>query len=172
MDFNNDFLNSIAQEDVIFQTEIISETSVGDNYWKVIVFVEEDRFITIPASDPDFLVNVPGTDGVIKTGVVNADNYTLYTTGLLRSWLFDLFANSEPYDVYLVTCGTTMEDPSGGTGTLDDPYTYDVLAAAGEVTAGETNISIGGDITLSSTDADYIVYTVDGTDPTYTNGTI
>ena len=176
MDFSNDFLNSVAQEDVIFQTEIISETSVGDNYWKVIVFVEEGRFITIPSTDPDFLVNVPGTNGMIKAGVVTADNYTDYTTGLLRSWLFDLFANAEPYDVYLVTCGTSMEAPTGGTGTTDDPYTYAELTATASITVspgdGSTVAIDGGELTLTSDDADFIVYTTDGTDPTYANGTL
>ena len=35
----NDFLGSVAQEDVQFTTRIIKTSQVGDNYWKAMIFV-------------------------------------------------------------------------------------------------------------------------------------
>lgn len=96
----NDFLGSFAQENVAFTTQIIRPVSVGDNYWKVMVFVENDRFVD---SSTDAWVSVPGSS-TLKALTVNASDYASSTSGLLRSWLYDLFANGFTGDCILVAC--------------------------------------------------------------------
>ena len=96
----NDFLGSFAQENVAFTTRIIRPVSVGDNYWKVMVFVENDRFVD---SSTDAWVSVPGSS-TLKALTVNAGDYASSTSGLLRSWLYDLFANGFTGDCILVAC--------------------------------------------------------------------
>lgn len=96
----NDFLGSFAQENVAFTTQIIRPVSVGDNYWKVMVFVENDRFVD---SSTDAWVSVPGSS-TLKALTVNAGDYASSTSGLLRSWLYDLFANGFTGDCILVAC--------------------------------------------------------------------
>lgn len=86
----NDFLGSFAQENVSFSTQIVRTSSVGDNYWTVMVFVESDRFVT--ASEANGWEDAPGLPGC-KVLVVAADTYAQFTTGLLASWLYDLFCN-------------------------------------------------------------------------------
>ena len=96
----NDFLGSFAQENVAFTTQIIRPVSVGDNYWKVMVFVENDRFVD---SSTDAWVSVPGSS-TLKALTVNVGDYASSTSGLLRSWLYDLFANGFTGDCILVAC--------------------------------------------------------------------
>lgn len=94
----NDFLGSFAQENVKFTTEIIRTTSVGDNFFKTMIFVENDRFVDATTDD---WVAVPGST-TAKALTVTADTYATFTTGLLKSWLYDLFASNNPYDCILV----------------------------------------------------------------------
>lgn len=173
MEFKNDFLNSVAQEDVVFQTVVVRTSILGDNYYKVAVFVEDDRFLV----DADvLLVPVPGTDGKVKAGIVTAETYMSHVTGLLQSWLMDLFANNMPYDVILVTCGAKLPDPSSGTGTVDDPYVWDNFTNQDEISttpAANTDIEItGGTLTLTSAGSTSIKYTLDGSDPSGPNGIV
>ena len=97
----NDFLGSVAQEDVQFTTRIIKTSQVGDNYWKVMIFVESDRFVN--AEDIGW-TPVPGSTKC-KALTVTANDYTEHTTGVLRSWLYDLFCNGFSGDCILITCG-------------------------------------------------------------------
>ena len=97
----NDFLGSVAQEDVQFTTRIVKTSRVGDNYWKVMVFVESDRFVK--AEDIGW-IPVPGSTKC-KALTVTANDYTEYTSGILRSWLYDLFCNGFNGDCILITCG-------------------------------------------------------------------
>lgn len=97
----NDFLGSVAQEDVQFTTRIVKTSRVGDNYWKVMVFVESDRFVN--AEDIGW-IPVPGSTKC-KALTVTANDYTEHTSGILRSWLYDLFCNGFSGDCILITCG-------------------------------------------------------------------
>ena len=97
----NDFLGSVAQEDVQFTTRIVKTSQVGDNYWKVMIFVESDRFVN--AEDIGW-TPVPGS-AICKALTVTANDYTEHTTGVLRSWLYDLFCNGFSGDCILITCG-------------------------------------------------------------------
>ena len=96
----NYFLGSVAQEDVQFTTRIVRTSRVGDNYWKAMIFVESDRFVN--AADTGW-TPVPGST-TYKALTVTANDYTEYTTGILRSWLYDLFCNGFNGDCILVAC--------------------------------------------------------------------
>lgn len=106
----NDFIGSFAQENVLFQTTVVKQAKVGDNFWKAMIFVENDRFVTVG----DAWTTVPGSS-TIKALTVTANDYADHTTGLLRSWLYDLFCNGFTGDCILVACaakpgeGQTME---------------------------------------------------------------
>ena len=86
----NDFIGSFAQENVSFSTQIVKTASVGENFWTVLVFVESDRFVTADAVHG--WEDCPGLPSC-KVLAVTADNYSEYTSGLLASWLYDLFCN-------------------------------------------------------------------------------
>lgn len=145
----NDFLGSFAQENVSFSTQIVKTASVGDNFWTVMVFVESDRFVT--ATTDNGWEDVPGLSGC-KALVVTADTYSQYTSGLLASWLYDLFANgftgncilvapaasdAPDVDVYTAVTPVGDEDPSSlgwyeydsGTGTYTESADTAVDAA-------------------------------------------
>lgn len=144
---NNDFLGSFAQENVTFQTQIIKTAAVGDNYWKVMVFIENSRYV----ADQTAFIAVQGST-TIKAATVTADDYATVTQGLLQSWLTDLFANGFTGDVYLVQCAgdigtgdpaSTVADFKTAMETayeLLKPYAYwkAVLAGTPEVASGET----------------------------------
>ena len=106
----NDFLGSFAQENVAFATRIVKTASVGDNFWKVMIFVENDRFVD--AKDTSWIA-VPGSS-TIKALTVTADNYAEYTSGLLRSWLYDLFCNGFTGDCILVACADKVDEEFSG----------------------------------------------------------
>lgn len=96
----NDFLGSVAQEDVAFTTRVVRTSQVGDNFWKVMIFVENDRFVD--SSDVAWTL-IPGS-ATIKALTVTANDYAEHTTGTLRSWLYDLFCNGFNGDCILVAC--------------------------------------------------------------------
>jgi len=93
-----DFLGSIAQEDVQFITQILRTSTPGDNFWKLMVFIEESRFV----ADQTAFIQKPGTTLMVAS--VNADTYSSVTTGLLRSWLYDFFVSGTVTDAILVQC--------------------------------------------------------------------
>lgn len=101
----NDFLGSFAQENVTFQTQIVKTTSVGDNFWKVMIFVEPGRYVT--ASDAVWQAVAGSTKGA-KALVVTADDYADYTSGLLKSWLYDLFCTGFTGECILVSTGSSV----------------------------------------------------------------
>lgn len=100
MDTNN-YLGSFAQENVTFQTVVEESTSFGDNFQRVMIFTEQSLI-----SDTTALIAVDGSD-TIKVATVTADDYATITTGVLQSWLTDLFANGETEEVYCVINGTS-----------------------------------------------------------------
>lgn len=96
----NDFLGSVAQEDVAFTTQVVRTNQVGDNFWKAMIFVESDRFVN--ASEAGWTL-VPGSS-TIKALSVSANDFAEHATGVLRSWLYDLFCNGFAGDCILVAC--------------------------------------------------------------------
>lgn len=140
----NDFLGSVAQEDIQFTTRVVKTSQVGDNFWKAMVFVESDRFVD--ASDLAWTL-IPGS-ATIKALTVTANDYAEHTTGVLRSWLYDLFCNGFTGDCILVACaphstGTTVIVYStDGVNFFTDPeMSIPATIPAGKtpVTTGETN---------------------------------
>lgn len=119
----NDFLGSVADEDVSFTTRVVKTAQVGDNYWKVMIFVESDRFVD--ASDLAWTL-IPGSS-TIKALTVTASDYAEYTSGVLRSWLYDLFCNGFTGDCILVACAphdagqTVIVYSANGTDFFTDP---------------------------------------------------
>lgn len=113
---NNDFLGSYAQENVQFTTRVIKTAAVGDNFYKVMVFVEDGRFVD---TSETVWANVPGST-TIKALSVDASDYAEHTTGLLRSWLYDLFCSGFTGDCILVACGD-----------ISVTYTYSEVTPAG-----------------------------------------
>lgn len=96
----NDYLGSFAQENVVFTTGVVKTNVVGDNFWKVMIFVENDRFVT---SSDEAWQDVPGSS-TLKALSVDASTYTEFTTGVLQSWLYDLFCNGFTGNCILVAC--------------------------------------------------------------------
>ena len=131
MTFSNDYITSFAQENVSFITRVIRQQAIGDNYWKVMIFVEDDRFVDATSWDA-----VPGVTGSKATTVTLAD-YAMYTTGILNSWLTCLYANGFSGDCILVTIGASEATTEAKIGTLEaayevmKPYAYHKTACIG-----------------------------------------
>lgn len=95
----NTYLGSFAQENVVFQTTVEETSSYGDNFKRVMIFTEQSLI-----SDASALLPVEGSE-TIKAATVTADTYASITTGILQSWLTDLFANGEVNEAYVVING-------------------------------------------------------------------
>lgn len=121
---SNDFLGSFAQENVSFITKVVRTAVVGDNFWKVMIFVENNRFVN---SDTESWIGVPGSS-TLKALTVTVDDYAEHTSGLLRSWLYDLFCTGFNGDCILVACGTNITDDSASFITSMEAA-YDLLKA-------------------------------------------
>lgn len=146
MTFSNDYITSFAQENVSFITRVIRQQSIGDNYWKVMIFVEDDRFVdstswdAVPGAsysyqtedDPPVTVTVTP-----KAMTVTLADYAMYTTGILNGWLTCLYANGFSGDCILVTCGESAETSAHKIGAMEaayevmKPYAYHKTACIG-----------------------------------------
>lgn len=132
----NDFLGSVAQEDVAFTTKVVRTAQVGDNFWKAMLFVESDRFVDASAVGWTL---VPGSQ-TIKALTVTANDFADYTTGVLRSWLYDLFCNGFSGDCILVACAphdaghTVIVYSSDGTTFYEDS----AMSIPATIPAGKT----------------------------------
>jgi len=91
----DDFQGSIAQEDIQFITEIVTEVNPGDNYSKLMIFIEKTKYVEDAAA-------FVAVNADIDMAIVTANNYTLVTKGLLLAWLADFFAGQTTAKVYLV----------------------------------------------------------------------
>lgn len=95
------FQGSVAQEDVKFVTEIVTETIIGENFSKLMVFIEATKYVEDATA---FSV----VSGDIKMAAVTKDNYALVTNGLLKDWLDDFFAEQAFSTAYLVTVSPNL----------------------------------------------------------------
>lgn len=95
------FQGSVAQEDVKFVTEVVTETVVGENFSQLMVFIEATKYVLDATA---FTV----VSGDIKKAVVTKDNYALVTKGLLKNWLDDFFAEQSFAKAYLVIVSTDL----------------------------------------------------------------
>ena len=115
----NDYIGSFAQENVAFTTKVIKSVSVGDNYKKVMIFVENSRFVDSTTSEWTLVPN----STTIKALTVTADDYATYTRDFLQSWLYDLFANGFSGDCILVACTEDVEsDPTAFNTAMETAY--------------------------------------------------
>lgn len=137
----NDFLGSVAQEDVAFTTRVVRTSQVGDNFWKVMIFVESDRFVD--SSETGWTL-IPGST-TIKALTVTANDYAEHTTGVLRSWLYDLFCNGFSGDCILVACAphdigsTVIVYSANGTDFFEDA----AMSIPAVIPAGKTPVATG-----------------------------
>lgn len=137
----NDFLGSVAQEDVAFTTRVVRTSQVGDNFWKVMIFVESDRFVDSSGIEWSL---VPGSS-TIKALTVTANDYAEHTSGVLRSWLYDLFCNGFSGDCILVACAphdpgeTVIVYSSNGTDFYEDV----AMSIPATIPAGKTPVATG-----------------------------
>ena len=111
---SDDFLGSVAQEDVSFITQITRAVKPGDNFHKLLVFIEgtvttgaisAGRFIQLPSA---FVPLRVGSD--IFVAEVTKDDYADVTNGLLKSWLQDFFYSQHAQTAYLVVYGPDLGD--------------------------------------------------------------
>ena len=154
MTFSNDYITSFAQENVQFMTRVIKQKAVGDNYWKVMIFIEDDRFVDSTGWDPvpgasysyETTDNPPVTVTITpKAQSVDITDYTVHTNGLLASWLTCLYANGFSGECILVTCGATTETSAHLAGAMEaayevlKPYAYHKTACIG-ATGNDTTV--------------------------------
>ena len=102
----DDYIGSIAENNVSYIIQEVYNTNPGAQYQKVMIFVGE-------AEATNFFV---GTPPVKNTGIeVNAKNYADLTESTLKTWLNDFFAGTEIATVWLVV----WDDTSGETFSVD-----------------------------------------------------
>lgn len=146
MTFSNDYITSFAQENVSFITRVIRQQAIGDNYWKVMIFVEDDRFVDSTSWDavPGASYSYETTDEPAQTVTitpkaitVTLSDYAITTTGILNSWLTCLYANGFSGYCILVTCGASAETTEHKIGAMEaayevmKPYAYHKTACIG-----------------------------------------
>lgn len=95
----DDFLGSVAQEDVEFSTEVLVTANPGDNYAHLAIYIEKERFI----KDADAFSSVK-KDGVAVAEIaeVTSSNYNTVTKGQLATWLAKYFATGTSNSVFLI----------------------------------------------------------------------
>ena len=142
----NDFLGSFAQENVSFSTQIVRTANVGDNFWTAMVFCETDRFVDASA---DGWEDAPGLPSC-KVLVVTADTYSQFTTGLLASWLYDLFCNGFTGNCILVAPASkdaadvdSYNEIENPTGNPQDQGWYVSNGSGGYVATTDTSVQEG-----------------------------
>ena len=95
----DDFLGSVAQEDVQFITGVVKTVNPGDNYKHLIVYTDDSQ-IASGAS----LAAVKDLEGatVAVYAEVTADSYKSVVTGELAVWLTDYFSAGGNESVYVI----------------------------------------------------------------------
>ena len=97
------FQGSVAQEDVKFVTDIVTESVIGENFSKLMIFIEATKYVEDATA---FTTVATG----ITMAEVTKDNYTLVTKGLLKAWLDDYFAEQLSATAFLVTVTADLTD--------------------------------------------------------------
>ena len=127
---SQDFLGSVAQEDVSFITQITRTSRPGDNFHKLLVFIEGT--VTLGAISVGRFIQLPSAFVPLRVGSnifvaeVNKDDYADVTKGLLKSWLADFFYSQHAHSAYLVVYGEALGDT---------PLPADVTAAEEDLEA-------------------------------------
>lgn len=95
----NTYLGSFAQEDVVFQTIVSETSSYGENFQRMMMFIDYANVV-----DASAFVAVSGSDSV-KAATVTADTYASIVSGAAQSWLTDFFASGTTQEAYVIICG-------------------------------------------------------------------
>lgn len=167
----NDFIGSFADENVEFNVRVVKNVVLGENYWKVMIFLENDRYID---ASSELWQEVPGGNG-IKAAAVSADNFAEFMkdpANTLSVWLADLFSNGFSGDCILVACGETID--SEAITDLGLLATVDTVADLPTV-VGETGITEGSKYGVTADEDNdgkgtYYTASVSGSDITWTFG--
>ena len=95
----DDFLGSIAQEDVQFVTEIVKTVNPGDNFKHLVVYTDDSQI-----ASGAVMANVKDPAGVVvaQYAEVTADNYKNTAQGELLVWLTDYFSAGGNESVFIV----------------------------------------------------------------------
>lgn len=116
----DDFIGSIAQEDVDFITEIVKTARIGDNYKHLVIYTDSDQLNT----SATFNLYKDGEDTLFSMIEVTKDNYADYAKATLLVWLRDYFTAGGQESVFLINVDGTA---SGVAETYsDDPSRLDV----------------------------------------------
>ena len=108
------FKQSIAEEDVQFSTQIVKEQVVGENYGRLVIYIENSRFVAAADAFVD-----TGTVGV-KKAIVTSSNYRTVVKGALLLWLQQFFVSNTTTSVVLVSFVADMSYADTATGWKDD----------------------------------------------------
>lgn len=95
----DDFLGSIAQEDVQFVTEIVKTVNPGDNFKHLVVYTDDSQI-----ASGAVMANVKDPTGAVVAvyAEVTADNYKDTAQGELLVWLTDYFSAGGNESVFIV----------------------------------------------------------------------
>ena len=116
----DDFLGSVAQEDVQFITEIVKTVNPGDNFKHLVVYTDHSQI-----ADTSLLAAVKDYDGTVVAhfAEVTADSFKNVVKDELLGWLTDYFTAGGNESVFVVD----VEDD-------DAPYSKARLTAAYNMT--------------------------------------
>lgn len=95
----DDFLGSVAQEDVQFVTEIVKTVNPGDNYKHLIVYTDDSQIAS--GASLAAVKNLEGTT-VAVYAEVTADSFKNVVQGELAVWLTDYFSAGGNESVFVV----------------------------------------------------------------------
>ena len=123
----DDFIGSIAQEDVDFVTEIVKKAKIGDNYKHLIIYTETAQvnpsanFNVVKDAEQNILYSI---------AEVTEDNYTEYVASgsALKTWLADYFAAGGQESVFIVNVEGDL------TATTPEVYSEERLTVAFNLT--------------------------------------
>lgn len=103
----DDFLGSVAQEDVEFITEIVKTVNPGDNYKHLAVYTDSTQIV----SGATLSVIKDQAGVAVGHGVeVTAANYKDYAAGQLLVWLTDYFTAGGAESVYIYQTDSAMTE--------------------------------------------------------------
>jgi hypothetical protein len=125
----DEYIGSIAQNNVQFVTTLEYNTNPGVQYQKVMIFIGESE-------DGDFF---EGTPPAVNAGIeVNATTYTSLTKGTLKTALADFFAGTKISTAWLIVWDDTVLTEFGTEG-LEAAYTANKTKAFFKLVHSATN---------------------------------
>ena len=95
----DDFLGSVAQEDVQFITEIVKTVNPGDNYKHLVAYTDDSQIVT--GAELAAVKNLEGVK-VADMAEVTSSNLNSIVKGELLVWLTDYFSAGGAESVYVV----------------------------------------------------------------------